>query len=98
MRKHQVGRRDFIAGLAGAAAGNGYPRRRAAPRIKFGVIGMNHSHINGQTEAVLRGGGELVSAYAKEPDLAAAFQKRFPQARQAEAEQEVLDDPASSSC
>jgi hypothetical protein len=34
---------------------------------------MNHSHIYGQTNAVLRGGGELVSVYAKEPDLLAAL-------------------------
>ena len=29
----------------------------------------------------MRGGGELVSFFAKEPDLAAAFAKRFPQAK-----------------
>jgi predicted dehydrogenase len=62
------------------------------PRIKFGVIGLNHSHINGQTEAVLRGGGELTLFYAREPDLAAAFLKRFPQAKLARTENEVLED------
>ena len=62
------------------------------PRIRFGVVGMNHSHINGQTNAVLRGGGELVSVYAKEPDLVAAFTKQFPQARVAKSEREVLED------
>ena len=57
------------------------PQTAAAkpPRIKFGVIGLNHSHINSQTEAVLRGGGELTLMYARERDLAAAFLKRFPQ-------------------
>jgi predicted dehydrogenase len=43
-------------------------------------------------EAVVRGGGELVSAYAKEADLAAAFEKRFPQVRMAKSEQEILED------
>jgi predicted dehydrogenase len=62
------------------------------PRIKFAVIGLNHSHINAQTTAVLRGGGELVSVYAKEPDLLAGFQKRFPQAKAARSEQEILED------
>ena len=62
------------------------------PRIKFGVIGLNHSHINSQTEAVLRGGGELTLVYAREPDLAAAFVKRFPQAKVARSENEVLED------
>ncbi len=67
--------------------------RRDAPRIKFGVIGLNHGHINGQTDAVLRGGGELVSVFAKEPDLLAEFVKRFPQAKPARSEAEVLEDP-----
>ncbi|MHA4741067.1 Gfo/Idh/MocA family protein [Dyadobacter sp. MSC1_007] len=62
------------------------------PRIKFSVIGMNHGHIYGQVEAVVRGGGELVSFYAKEADLNAAFAKRFPQAKQAKSEAEILDD------
>lgn len=61
-------------------------------RIRFSVIGLNHGHINGQTEAVLRGGGELVSFYAKEPDLAAAFSRRFPQAKLARNEKEILED------
>ena len=52
-----------------------------APRLRFAAIGLNHGHITGQCEAVIRGGGELVSFYAKEADLAAAFAKRFPQAR-----------------
>jgi predicted dehydrogenase len=71
--------------------------RRAAPSgkaasIRFSVIGLNHGHIYGQTEAVIRGGGELVSFYAKEPDLAAAYAKRYPQAKLAGSEQEILED------
>ena len=65
---------------------------RPGPRIRFGVVGINHSHIYGQVNAVLRGGGELVSMYAKEPDLVAAFAKQFPQARLAQSEREVLED------
>lgn len=61
-------------------------------RIRFAVIGLNHGHINGQTSAMLGGGGELVSMYAKEPDLAAAFTKRFPQAKLARDEKEILED------
>ncbi|QIP12160.1 Gfo/Idh/MocA family oxidoreductase [Spirosoma aureum] len=63
-----------------------------AGRIKFAVIGMNHGHIYGQVEATVRGGGELTSFYAKEPDLVAAFAKRYPQAKLAKSEQEILDD------
>ncbi len=67
----------------------------AAPkkaRIRFAAIGLNHGHITSQTEAVLRGGGELIWVFAKEPDLVAAYRKRFPQAALARTEQEVLDD------
>jgi predicted dehydrogenase len=64
----------------------------ATPRIKFAVIGINHSHINSQVDAVVRGGGEFVAVFAKEPDLLAAFSKRYPPAKVARAENEILDD------
>jgi predicted dehydrogenase len=63
-----------------------------APLIRFAAIGLNHGHINGQVETVIRGGGELVSFFAKEPDLIAAFSKRFPQAKLARSEKEILED------
>ncbi|HEY9487806.1 MAG TPA: Gfo/Idh/MocA family oxidoreductase [Chryseosolibacter sp.] len=63
-----------------------------AALIRFAAIGLNHGHINGQVETVIRGGGELVSFYAKEPDLIAAFSKRFPQAKLARSEKEILED------
>lgn len=102
MRRSRVGRREFLAGVAGSAAVSILPSRSLASqpgqpaksRIKFAVIGVNHGHINSQVEAVLRGGGELVSMYAREPDLAAAFVKRFPQAKLARAENEILEDRA----
>jgi predicted dehydrogenase len=95
-----------VAGLAAAALPvTGTPRgrpiistekfreRKVSPSlIRFAAIGLNHSHINGQVETVIRGGGELVSFYAKEPDLAAAFTKRFPQAKLARSEKEILED------
>ena len=64
----------------------------ADPRIKFSVIGINHAHIYSQVEAVTRGGGQLISLYAKEPDLVAAFTKRFPQVKLAASEKEILED------
>jgi predicted dehydrogenase len=64
----------------------------ATPRIRFAVIGINHNHINSQVGAVLRGGGELVWLYAKEPDLVKAFQTRFPQVKVARSEDEILQD------
>jgi predicted dehydrogenase len=42
----------------------------------------------------LRGGGELVSYFADEADLASAFAKRYPQAKLARSAREVLEDPS----
>jgi predicted dehydrogenase len=69
---------------------NLYPH--SSPRIKFAVMGMNHGHIYGQTEAVIRGGGELVACFAKEADLLAEFTKRYPQAKVAANENAILED------
>jgi predicted dehydrogenase len=68
-------------------------RGRRQARLRFGVVGVNHSHIYGMTNAVLRGGGELVSFHVREPELAAAFGRRFPQARPVPDERQVLEDP-----
>ena len=65
---------------------------QAKPRLRFSVIGINHDHIHSQIGATIRGGGEFVSFYAKEPDLAATFAKRYPQLKQARAEAEILED------
>jgi predicted dehydrogenase len=64
----------------------------SAASIRFAVIGLNHGHIYSQVEAVLRGGGELVWFYGKEADLTAAFSKRYPQAKLARSEKEILED------
>jgi predicted dehydrogenase len=101
-------RRRFLKAAAGIAAATAAPlgraRRAAAapaqapatpvpPRLRFGVIGLNHGHIYGQTAAVLGGGGELAAFHAKEDDLAAAFLERWPGARRAKDEREILEDP-----
>jgi predicted dehydrogenase len=101
MSTSRIGRREFVQGLAGSvAAVTAFPRRAAAtpaprqtpPKIRFSVIGINHGHINGQVQAVQRGGGELVSMFAKEPDLTAAFVKRFPTVKVVKSEDEILND------
>jgi predicted dehydrogenase len=105
MKRDRTGRRAFLkssittAGVAWAAArpGSASAQESAppprAPRMRFAAIGLNHDHINGQVDSVIRGGGELVSFFAKEPDLAAAFAKRYPQAKPARSEREILEDP-----
>jgi predicted dehydrogenase len=100
MKNKSVDRRRFLhtaAAASGLSLLSSFSRKpveqtTAEPRIRFSVISMNHGHIYGMTDAVTRGGGQLVSFYAKEPDLAAAFAKRYPQAKQASGEKEILED------
>jgi predicted dehydrogenase len=66
--------------------------RNRPPRMRFGVIGLNHGHITSMTSAVMRGGGDLVSVYAKEPELVATYTKQFPMAKVARSEAEILED------
>lgn len=100
--------RNLAASTAGIAILPALPRQASAsaktveensesiyvgpPRIRFSVIGINHGHIYSMVEAVIRGGGELVSFYAAEPELREAFTKRYPQVTIARGEQEILDD------
>ncbi|MBI5960662.1 MAG: Gfo/Idh/MocA family oxidoreductase [Chloroflexi bacterium] len=62
--------------------------------IKFAVIGLNHGHIYGQIDHLIYAGAEMVSFFAPEPDLIAAFLRVHPQARLAGSEQEILEDPS----
>jgi predicted dehydrogenase len=60
--------------------------------IRFAAIGLNHNHIYGQVNLLLRAGAELVSFFATEPDLIAQFAKTYPEARLASSAQEILED------
>jgi predicted dehydrogenase len=84
---------------ASVPSGHGAPadapaRQSARPRLTFAVIGVNHDHINSMVDAVIRGGGGLVSMYAEEPELGAAFLKRYPQASRVADERAILENPA----
>ena len=65
----------------------------AQPTVRFGVIGINHAHIYGQVNLLLRAGADFVSFYAPEPDLTATFAKTYPQVPLARSAQEILEDP-----
>jgi len=62
------------------------------PTIRFAAIGLNHGHIYGQVNLLLRAGAEFVSFYAKEPELIAQFAPKYPQAKQAHNIREILED------
>lgn len=82
-----AGRAPAALAMAAPAVGRG-----RAPRIRFGVIGINHAHIYGQVAATIRGGGEPVSYFAAEENLRAEFARRFPRIRLARDEREILED------
>lgn len=101
MNPSYVNRRKFLKNTATTASGllllSSLPQKTiagfsAGPRIRFSVININHNHIFSMVQAVIRGGGQLVSVYAKEADLLAGFTKQFPQAKVAGSAQEILED------
>lgn len=101
MKNFLFSRRRFIKNSTKAAAGvtllSSFSRGSIMPiynepRIKFSVININHGHIYGMVDAVTRGGGQLVSFYAKEPELVADFTKKYPNAKLAHNQKEILED------
>ena len=62
------------------------------PKIRFAAINLNHGHIYGQTDALLDAGAELVSFFAKEPELVEQYSKQYPQAALGTSEQAILED------
>ncbi len=62
------------------------------PSVRFSVIGINHSHIYGQVDLLLRAGAELVAVYAKEPDLLETFTKKYPGVKVAGDPRQIYED------
>lgn len=62
------------------------------PLIRFSVIGVNHFHIYGMVNSLIKAGAEFVAVYNKEPDLLGKFIQWYPQAKVAESIQEILED------
>lgn len=60
--------------------------------IKFGVIGLDHAHIYSMTQAVQRGGGQLVAFYGTDAKQNAAFRERFGDVKLARSEDEIIED------
>lgn len=68
--------------------------KRSAPKesIRFSVIGLNHGHIYGMVDSLIGGGGTLVAVYSREPELLPGFTKRYPTAKVAKSEEEIIED------
>jgi predicted dehydrogenase len=60
--------------------------------IRFATIGLNHGHIYGQTNLLLKAGAELVSFHSPEDDLAAQYAQSFPQAQRVGDQRAILED------
>jgi predicted alpha/beta superfamily hydrolase len=89
------GCRDGRGGLCphGLAAGGG--TASAALALIFIVVGIITTPIlwiYGMVDAVVRGGGQLVSFHAREADLAAEFARKYPVATQVGDERAILED------
>ncbi|HTG38402.1 Gfo/Idh/MocA family oxidoreductase [Sphingomonas sp.] len=78
-----------------AAPDTGAPRGAdpsARHRIRFGVIGLDHSHIYAMTDALIRGGGTLAAVHAPDARQFAAFARRYGNVKRARSEAEILED------
>src|ERR1700742_1434658 len=96
-------RREFLEGLgamlaltspAHAETLPALPIEKPRHHIRFAVCGASHDHIHGMIGAVTRGGGELVAWWAGEADKQVEFSRRYPNAKVARSQDEVLHDPS----
>ncbi|SED93800.1 Predicted dehydrogenase [Rhizobiales bacterium GAS188] len=60
--------------------------------LRFAVIGINHAHIYGQVDCLLRAGAEFMGFHAPEDDLAQLFSTRYPQAPRIADRRRLLED------
>ncbi|GAA4426311.1 Gfo/Idh/MocA family oxidoreductase [Georgenia halophila] len=58
----------------------------------FAAIGLDHGHIFGMCQGLIGAGATLKSVYDPDPAKVERFLERFPQARRAASEAEILDD------
>lgn len=64
----------------------------ASSPLRFGVIGLNHSHIYGQVATLLAAGAEFVAFHSDGSESVEGFARAFPQARQVKDERAILED------
>lgn len=70
------------------------PKPVVAPGdFAFAAVGLDHAHIFGMTDGLIGAGATVTWVFDEDPDRVATFTQRYPTARVASSEQEVLDDP-----
>ena len=87
-----------MGGMGGSVVEDAYtpaqPDQAPKYHIEFAVCGMSHDHIYSMIGAVQRGGGELVAAWGGEEDKLAQFSRRYPTAKMARTQEEILENPS----
>jgi len=61
--------------------------------FKIAAVSLDHGHIYGMCNGLVEAGAELKWVYDPDPAKVEAFLRRYPQAKAARSEQEVLQDP-----
>lgn len=75
-------------------APTGKPNPAVGPgEFPFAAIALDHGHIYGQCNGLVEAGGDLVAVFDPDPKKVEAFHRRFPGARPARCEAEILEDP-----
>ena len=66
-------------------------------KVRFAAIGLNHFHIYGQIDLMLRGGAEFVACFGEEEKFFdRPFAKDYPQAKKVDDVRRILEDPSIS--
>jgi predicted dehydrogenase len=82
-----------LASTAQAETLPALPFEKPRHHIRFAVCGVSHDHIHGMIGAVTRGGGEVAAWWGEEADKQVEFSRRYPNAKVARSQDEVLHDP-----
>ena len=64
--------------------------------IKFGIVGLDHSHVYLHARMLLEAGAEFAGYYSDKPELIAEFAKTYPHVPAAKSMGAILDDPRIS--
>lgn len=76
-------------------APQGKPNRVVEPgEFRFAAVALDHGHIYGMCNGLVEAGAELTAVYDPDPNKVQAFIAKFPQARAAASEEEILSDPS----
>lgn len=74
------------------------PQGKPNPVVKsgefaFAAIALDHGHIYGMSNGLIEAGADLIAVYDRDPAKVEAFIKKFPQAKVAASEEEILNNP-----